>query len=227
MLDHHKKARITRAGEPMYVLSAHKAGISWFFMVLGSTGTQYKVCLSPRCGVSCTCPDFANHERPCKHIYMILMKVMKKTGTFINQWTEKWSHGLSDELNNIMYRRKSSKRKREAGGDKDVKKKRPNPNEEQMLEEETVEEETLDGERCLICFEPLVNGATWECNECHKIVGHESCLNRWFIKTMAKGRWNKPTCPHCCTDINKNVPDIAIHESKFDPFVKFNYFTSF
>lgn len=221
MLDHHKNARITRVGEPMYILSAHKAGISWFFMVLGSTGTQYKVCLSPKCGVSCTCPDFANHDRPCKHIYMILMKVMKKTSAFINQWTEKWSHALSDELNNIMYKRKSSKRKREEQVEKDTKRKRCNSEEEVEVEEE----------RCLICFESLEeslkSGHTWKCNECHKIVGHESCLNRWFIKKMVKGRSDIPTCPHCRTDINKNVPVVAIHESKFDPFVKFNYFTSF
>lgn len=45
------------------------------FTVLGTTGTVYTVTID-ECP-KCTCPDFRQRKKRCKHIYFILIRVMK------------------------------------------------------------------------------------------------------------------------------------------------------
>src|SRR3989337_1997485 len=45
------------------------------YTVMGSTGNVYKVIISNK--PTCTCPDYKLRKRRCKHIYFILIRVMK------------------------------------------------------------------------------------------------------------------------------------------------------
>lgn len=51
------------------------ADLSRTYMVCGSTGNIYQVTIAEN--PSCTCPDNSKNNNRCKHIYFILMKVMK------------------------------------------------------------------------------------------------------------------------------------------------------
>ena len=42
----------------------------WSLLVRGNTGTNYRISIGRR--LSCSCPDFSNQKKPCKHLYYIL-----------------------------------------------------------------------------------------------------------------------------------------------------------
>ena len=48
---------------------------SYQFEVLGSTRTVYTVTISNMCG--CTCSDFKFRKNRCKHIFFVLIKMMR------------------------------------------------------------------------------------------------------------------------------------------------------
>ena len=56
------------------------------FLVMGTTGNVYTVTIENE--PSCTCPDFQLRQRRCKHIFFILMRVMKdkKYMTTLSYW---------------------------------------------------------------------------------------------------------------------------------------------
>ena len=64
--------------EPIYLLNMKKPdnNSNRQFNVMGTSGNKYKITIGNIC--VCTCPDFANGNL-CKHIYFILLRVMKIT----------------------------------------------------------------------------------------------------------------------------------------------------
>jgi flagellar biosynthetic protein FliO len=58
------------------------------FHVIGSTGNLYSVSINEHS--SCTCPDNTQNKNICKHIYFILLRVMKiKMKHMQHSWTKK------------------------------------------------------------------------------------------------------------------------------------------
>ena len=55
------------------------------YVIMGSTGNVYDVTISNI--PTCTCPDFTTRGNRCKHIYFIMMKIMK----VINDEQEEYS----------------------------------------------------------------------------------------------------------------------------------------
>lgn len=51
-----------------------------YFLVVGSTGTKYKVCIKNTGQISCSCPDFKNgaqvQECVCKHCLYIIFEYL-------------------------------------------------------------------------------------------------------------------------------------------------------
>lgn len=45
------------------------------YVVMGTTGKTYKVCINAK--PTCTCPDFKIRRKRCKHIYFVLIRIMK------------------------------------------------------------------------------------------------------------------------------------------------------
>ncbi len=45
------------------------------YVVMGTTNNKYTVTINN--DPSCTCPDYTQRQRRCKHIYFILIKIMK------------------------------------------------------------------------------------------------------------------------------------------------------
>lgn len=66
------------------------------YVVMGSTGNVYTVTIenTPKC----TCPDYATRKKRCKHIYFILIKVMKVDDEDQKKYTDK---ELVEMFNNI------------------------------------------------------------------------------------------------------------------------------
>ena len=65
----------------------------------------------------------------------------------------------------------------------------------------------------------------WHCQTCRKPI-HEKCVNTWFIKTILTTAKGEPACPHCKEVITAFDPSRKLHESKYDPFIKFKHCTS-
>ena len=55
------------------------------FQVVGTTGNRYIV--SIKNSPSCTCPDHVNNHKICKHIYFIMLRVMKVNKIVMNKYT--------------------------------------------------------------------------------------------------------------------------------------------
>lgn len=213
--------RLFRAmNEALYVISAHtgqtttKEKPGWLFYIMGSTGKQYRVVFLKK-KLVCSCPDFQEREEHCKHIYFILFRVLKLSK---DDWHGSWDHVLSDRMNKVFKNRIEAKRKRKI-----------------LLEEEqrTRKKTKVTGPefpkepRCRICFDDLEEEqCVWTCNICRRTVSHEKCANEWFIRSACKG---VPKCPNCnrfINDLDHSEFRMELHQSKYDPFLRLNTFTS-
>ena len=45
------------------------------YVIMGSTGNVYNVNITN--DPTCTCPDYTNHANRCKHIFFVLVRIMK------------------------------------------------------------------------------------------------------------------------------------------------------
>lgn len=69
------------------------------YMIMGSTGNIYKVTIANQC--SCTCPDHLKRQNVCKHIYFVLLRIMKVEHQIISSIDQSSDHGclfLNSEL---------------------------------------------------------------------------------------------------------------------------------
>ena len=72
-------------------------------MIMGSTGNIYKVCITNQC--SCTCPDYLTRLQMCKHIFFVLIRIMKVDSQTIAAIDQHGSHGyvfLNSELQSMF-----------------------------------------------------------------------------------------------------------------------------
>ena len=67
--------------QPIYLLKVLPSTIEYEkkFTVVGTTNNKYTVTIGE--DIKCTCPDFAQNSNICKHLYFIMLRVMKTNGS--------------------------------------------------------------------------------------------------------------------------------------------------
>lgn len=174
-----QKARLERAlSQRLYLISAEPSSEeNWNFEVEGSTGTIYNVQFKSK-GISCSCPDFLNRHRICKHIYFIIGRVLKDIDTANkidkpNIRIFNLKGNLTEELNRTL-----------------------NPRLNVYKQNQGVEEIPKDETQCPICFEEYIeNEYIVRCQVCKKYF-HGDCMKVWLSKAtrcncpMCRGQWS-------------------------------------
>lgn len=148
-----------------------KSNTQCLFNIMGLTGNIYLVdiCNNP----TCTCPDFKKRKLTCKHIYFVLLRVLKLSN--INTFTDQ---ELINILSNINIDNTICV-------DKQI-----------MDKYNKLPTKKDDEESCPICLEDINNGEDIEfCKSvCGKCV-HKLCFDLWCTK-------NPPKCVYCRADWN-------------------------
>jgi hypothetical protein len=165
-MNYYSSSRMKRAlGQPMFLLSAEYSHTDeWNFVVQGYSGTDYNVILTPS-KMECSCPDFQQRNKLCKHLYFIIGRVGKERGLLekLNETTNIFT--IKPEFTNILTKRLTK-------SDCDNK-----------------TEDTKNCEDCSVCFEPMLNRQlVSNCCTC-KNKFHKSCINRWL-----RAKNNCPLC---------------------------------
>lgn len=166
----YSESRMDRAlSQPMYVISAEYKPINrWYFIVQGFSETNYNVTLTPT-EMKCTCPDFKQRTKLCKHLYFVIARVANDIESLkmINEDTNIYS--INPRFTKILEIRLKTHIKDE--------------------DEDNTDSKIDDHDDCVICFETLgLNKNTKSCHQC-KNSFHKKCLERWLT--------NKNTCPLC------------------------------
>jgi len=177
-------------GQPMYLIDAeYKPLDRWYFTVQGYSGSTYETVLTP-IEMSCTCPDFKQRKKLCKHLYFVIARVAKDTET-VRQ--------INEEINVFKIKPNFSE------NIKQRLKKRLESTEE-ILKEES-EESEID---CVICFEGMKNRhQKFSCHQCNNTF-HMLCISKWLR--------NKDTCPLCRTKITVGETQIQLSNNSLEHF---------
>lgn len=171
------------------------------YVIMGFTGNVYNVLITN--SPTCTCPDFTTRGRRCKHIYFVLIKIMKVDSD--NEDQEEYD---SDELlemfsnipnitNNLVV----------DDHKKQTYKKLVKNNKTKKVEVDQRETDDL----CPICLDDLENGEDLDyCKySCGKPV-HKVCYGMW-IKTKATN--NCIYCRASWTGMDKETKYVNLNES--------------
>lgn len=165
--------------QPMYLMSASKAGEDWDFLVQGSRGTSYHVHVCPD-SMACTCPDFKSRHETCKHIYFMAGRVLGDVALMNQLEDGRGSQalvaaGFSDRIERRLRARLETP-KSTIVPDADTS------------QHSDVSEPGEDGSDCVVCFEALPAKA-WRCDGCRQRCMHDGCAQLWLRRT--------PSCPLC------------------------------
>jgi hypothetical protein len=194
-------ARIERAlTQRLYILDreilpADDDAEAFRFSVLGSTLATYNVQMEHRRGQalwSCTCPDFATRRERCKHIYLVIARL-------VNCSTFRLVEAASEQHDLLVAICRSVCT---AGAGSSLP-----PSKEPSSKK--VPPRALDpDESCAICFESLT--AAEPLNYCSLCCGksvHALCFRQW---TRCKGA----TCVHCRANMPVLVPKFLSKSTK-------------
>lgn len=166
------------------------------FAVMGSTGNVYKVTIKDI--PECTCPDYRLRSSRCKHIYFILMRVMKISNADDEIYDVKDLKHMFDNIPHITKNLICDQKIRE-----NYKKLLKIDDEDEKSIEISPEPEVEDLHKfediCPICLEDLQNGQELDCcrNSCGKYI-HVICFSMWCKK-------NSPACVFCREEWHKKV----------------------
>jgi len=187
------QTRISRAlSQPMYLIEVgHKKEEDedfWAFKVEGYSGSQYKIHLRSTLGVRCSCPDFQQRRRFCKHVFFLFARILKQPS---------WAYRLAEEedietnvfdlfptFGSLMGKVLSSRR--------DSSKK-------------AIDDEGRDEETCPICFEKSKDQDRWVCSQCRYNI-HYTCMERW--KKRLGGAVRCPMCKKPHISLKRKPPDL-------------------
>jgi hypothetical protein len=137
------------------------------FAVAGTTGNVYNVLINEK--PSCSCPDFTTRKNRCKHIYFILIRILK---VHIDKEEQKaYSH---DELKEMFVNMGDTcKALLVTDQQRDAYLKACNKKDGKIVLKDTDDD-------CLICFDPLNNGDQLIYCEysCGKPI-HKECIEIW------------------------------------------------
>lgn len=159
-------------GQPMYLIDAeYKSLNEWYFTIQGYSGNSYETIITPN-SMSCTCPDFQQRNKLCKHLYFIIARIAKDTDSLKKIKEETNIFDINPDFSEEIKQR--------------LRNRLENSN---FLENENENE----NEDCVICFENMINRhQKVSCQEC-KNKFHKACISKWLRK--------KDTCPLCRTKI--------------------------
>jgi len=141
--------------------------------VMGTTGNVYTVDIKNI--PECSCPDYQTRHKRCKHIYFVLIRVMKvhidneDSDYYDNNELQKMFNNIPNITINLT-----------AGNEYTVKYKKSKVDKEKILI--TVKQGSLD-DLCAVCLDDLENGDDLDyCKySCGKNV-HKLCHNMWTKK---------------------------------------------
>lgn len=134
------------------------------YLVMGSTGNIYKVEIqkSPKC----TCPDYKQRHKRCKHIYFVLLRIMKVANEDQQEYSDadliQMIKNIPEITKNLIVNKKVAE-------------------EYKKLDSKTgLVEKKTDDELCPICLDDLDNGQTvdyckYSCGRCI----HTECFSMW------------------------------------------------
>lgn len=161
------------------------------FAVMGSTGNVYTVTISNE--PSCTCLDYRINDRRCKHIFFILMRVMKVIDEdqpfYTDEELKEMFENIPSVTRNLMVKRKYKKKYKklaeEASNDEEEKTENKPADEGNEKTEHTVKRKELN-DICPICLDDINNGK--EVDYCKEGCGnniHVECFRMWAKKNNA------------------------------------------
>ena len=156
----------------------------WSFLVKGTTNNYHLSINSEE--INCSCPDFSQRGRICKHLYFIIGRIGQCEDIINTLETdiEKGQRGsvlTEAELNTVHNSLVSRLSQRIFAK---INNKNDNNDETRKLE--------VDGD-CSICYESLSEGDIMKCRDgnaphCNGYF-HTICINDWLK--------HNPSCPHC------------------------------
>lgn len=160
-----------------------KKKLSKKFIIMGSTGNVYQVCIKNT--PTCTCPDYKLRKKRCKHIYFVLIRIMNvsKNNEDIMKFTD------ADLLHMFSSIPKITKTLYIDNSLKEIYKKKTNKN-LNLIQMKSIED------LCLVCLDELDNGE--ELDYCKYSCGkpiHKDCYNMWF--KAAQNRTKQKKCLFC------------------------------
>lgn len=138
------------------------------YIIMGSTGNVYNVNITHN--PTCTCPDYITRGNRCKHIFFVLVRIMKVIDPDKKRYTDgdlKEMFSNISEITNVLCVGKQIKDKYSCSKGSNIV---------------TVKDDDI----CPICLEDIQNGEQFEyCKaQCGKCV-HELCFSMWCIKNPA------------------------------------------
>lgn len=143
------------------------------YVVMGSTGNVYMVNISN--SPTCTCPDHQTRHKRCKHIYFILIRVMKVTPSneekekFTNNDLDKMFENIPEIMVNLIADGEHKKKY-----DKNKVKITDNSNNSKMVDQKPIDD------ICPICLDDLDKDDDLDyCKySCGKSI-HKKCFSMW------------------------------------------------
>lgn len=185
-----KKLRINNAlkDKLFYIDSEIKSPTLKLYKILGTSGNIYDVTLTNE--TSCTCPDFITRHKKCKHIYFVIIKLLKLQNIDKKKYTD-------DELKQIIQNADIT-----TGFNVNTKilskyEKIKNDNNTKL------ECNPKTDDSCPICMDDILNGEKFiHCKySCGKCV-HDNCFKLW-VKNKKKSN-----CVFCNKDlfVEKIIP---------------------
>lgn len=152
------------------------------YIIMGSSGNVYTVMIKQ--APTCTCPDFKSRGKRCKHIYFVLVRIMKVTNEDKVNYTDddltKMFMNIPAITNNLL-------------ADNHIKNKYNKINNK---EEDNIVQKKSTDDLCPICLDDLENGTALDyCKfSCGKSV-HIECFNMWTLVNgqtcvFCRGNWN-------------------------------------
>jgi hypothetical protein len=161
------------------------------FVVMGSTGNVYNVTIKDI--PQCTCPDFRLRHKRCKHIYFVLIRLMKTTNEdeiFDEADLKIMFNNIPKITSNLIADKKI----------REVYKKMADPSDGLVVDEKLDFENIKNiDDNCPICLDGLNNGQ--ELDNCKSSCGkyiHRICFIMWCKK-------NNSTCVFCRSDWHKKI----------------------
>ena len=203
--DYEKNSRIEKCKkQKIFLLQINEiSDTEKTFEIQGSTGNVYTVKINNE--LSCNCPDYIIRRNRCKHIYFVLIRILKCENTEEDYFED---DDLIEMFNNmpkitklLMAKKKDIKKYNEFKNESKEKKKKKKKKKEKEKEENEEENENVIQQKeidkdddCPICLEKLLNDEeiVYCKYSCGKSI-HKICMNKWI---NIKG----PICVYCRGD---------------------------
>ncbi len=166
------------------------------YLIMGSTGNVYSVVITNK--PTCTCPDFRQRKKRCKHIYFVLIRIMKVENPIIKKFT---NDNLDEMFNNIPLITNNlivDKSKRDKFHEITNNIKSNNSKEINSKTDNKVKQRLNDNDICPICLDNINNGKELDyCKYSCGLTLHKKCFQMWEKR-------NKGICVFCRANWYKN-----------------------